>query len=799
MVSIHRIVKDHRETGSLANLLSLWGFVDDRTFLTKGGAVGVAFRLRGVDDDCLDHEERRTITLRFEQALRQLDETFRVYQYLFKDVAQPLETASSVHPVVQQALQRRASYFAGKARDLFEVETFLVILYEGRRTGLKPDPIGLLSSPGLTFGRRLSAAETVAAIDSSLRAAIVHLHQKAHAFVTQLADTIHPAVLQKPETFHLLRRLLNYTPHKVQSGALKSNGYLDFYVSDSAVECHRNHLDVDGVAVKALTMKEPPAKTFAHMLRDLCGIPGTFFACLEWQRLPAARIRREIHSRRRHFFNKKVSLVNYVQSQTKPEEMLVDESATATVQELGHTLTEVEVHGRFFGACSLTVVVHDRDPRRVEQAAAEAVKVFASHDGVLYEESHNLLNAWLAVVPGNTSHNLRRLSLLNTNIADLSFLFGLDAGARTSGHLGARPCLAVFETAQRVPYCWNLHYHDVGHVLIQGATGAGKSFLTNFILTHGQQYDPTTFIFDLGGGYEFLTTRLGGSAWRLGLNRQPFTINPFCLTPTPEHLHFLYSFIRVLVQGTEQYRCSMQDERELYEAVGNLYALDPAQRRLFTLANLLPRHLAQHLQRWVQGGPYSEFFDHADDTLTFQRLQCFDFEGLERFPAVLEPLLFYILHRASDTVRDRTDDSTLKLFVLDEAWRFVRDDTVKQYVTEALKTWRKRNGAIILATQSTEDFADSDLLRTVLENCPTKFFLANPGIDIQRARQLFHLNHTEAARIASLRPRQEVLLKRPDVAKVVQLNVEPESLWMYGNGPSPEALSSMSSPSDLIH
>ena len=570
-------------------------------------------------------------------------------------------------------------------------------------------------------------------------------------------------------------------------------------MSDSAVECHRDHLNVDGVTVKALTMKEPPAKTFAHMLRDLCGIQGTFVACLEWQRLPVARVRRDIHARRRHFFNKKVSLINYVQSQTKPEEMLVDESATATVHELGQSLTEIEVNGRFFGACSLTVVLHDRDPRRVEQATAEALKVFASHDGVLYQESHNLLNAWLSIVPGNVHHNLRRLALLNTNAADLSFLFGVDSGARTSEHLGRRSCLAVFETPHHVPYFWNLHYHDVGHVLLQGSTGVGKSFLTNFVLTHGQQYDPTTFIFDLGGGYDLLTRRLGGSAWRIGLNQQPFRINPFCLPPTSEYQHFLFSFVRVLLRGNGQYQPSLQDDRELYEAIGNVYALDPEQRRLFTLANLLPRHLAQHLQRWVQGGPYAEFFDHAEDTLTFRRLQSFDFDGLERFPAVLEPLLFYILHRASETVRDRASDTTLKWFVLDEAWRFVRDETVKQYVTEALKTWRKRNGAILLATQSTEDFGDGDLLRTVVENCPTKFFLANPGIDIERARELFHLNHTEAARIASLQPRKEALLKRPDVAKVIQLNVEPESHWMYSNGPSPDAVGLMLSPSDLVH
>jgi len=57
---------------------------------------------------------------------------------------------------------------------------------------------------------------------------------------------------------------------------------------------------------------------------------------------------------------------------------------------------------------------------------------------------------------------------------------------------------------------------------------------------------------------------------------------------------------------------------------------------------------------------------------------------IDKFPLVLEPLLFYVLHRASTSIQNREATSTLKLFVLDEAWRFARDGTVKAYITEAL-------------------------------------------------------------------------------------------------------------------
>ena len=788
MVKVRRILKDYREAGSVNALLALWGFVDDGTFLTKAGALGLVYRLAGVDDECLDHPERHAIAERFEHALRQLDESFRLYQYLIKRPARPIPAAPHPQPLVHEALQRRAAYLASKADELFEFELYLVVLYEGWSPAGPPAmrAARALRAPLAAMRRHLSERAVVTLMAGELDRAVEHLHQKAHAFVVHLAEAVQPTRLGKADAFRFLRQLVNYAPHK-QDVPLTHDTHLDFYVSDSAIECHRDHLEIDDVHVKVMTMKEPPAKTFANMLRDLRAVPSAFIACLEWQRLANARVRRDLHARRRHFFNKKVSLINYLSTQTKPEEMLVDDSATATVNELGRGLTEMEVHVHFFGACSLTLIAFDRDAHRVQRSVADCAKAFAGHDGALYEESYNLLNAWLAVVPGNALHNLRRLTLLNTNVADLSFLFTIDTGARTSAHLGGAECLAVFETDHQTPYCWNLHYGDVGHTLIQGATGAGKSFLLNFLLTHAQKYDPVTVIFDLGRSYEKLTTLLGGSTWRMALTQPSFTINPFCLPPTQEHLHFLFAFVRVLLQSNGQYQLTMHDDRDLYEAVENVYALDPGQRRLLTLVNLLPRSLGQHLHRWVQGGPYAALFDHVEDTLTFQQMQCFDFEGLEKFPLVLEPLLFYVLHRASASIRDEGATARLKLFVLDEAWRFARDPTVTAYITEALKTWRKRNAAMLLATQSSDDFATSDLLRTVIESCPTKFFLANPGLDVNQARERFHLNQTEAALIPRLQPRQQALLKRPDVAKVLTLSVDPESYWIYTNTPPDNA------------
>jgi type IV secretion system protein VirB4 len=782
VVSVGRILRDYRDAGSVNNLLALWGFVDDSTFLTKAGHVGVVYRLRGVDYEGLSHPQRQALVHRFEAALRLLDEHCRVYQYLLKRTVSPFVAAQCDAPVANEAIQRRATYLNGRRQDLYDLSLYIVLLYEAphvvrRRTELRQ----FWQAPREALRAWLSTDQTLQLLESELDRAIGTLHHKAQAFEVQIGE-FGPARLEKAEAFRFLRELLNYSPAVVDSARLAYDTHLDYFVSDSAVDCHRDHLVVGDRIVKVLSMKEPPSQTFAFLLQDLYEIPGEFIACLEWQRIPSDRMRRDVQSRRRHFFNKRVSIVNYVSPETRPEEMLVDDSASTTVRQLGDALTELEVNGHFFGQCSLALVLHGTDARALQHQTAEAMKAMAVHDGSLFEETYNLLNAWLSIVPGNGAHNLRRLALLETNIADLSFLFTLDHGDAVSPHLG-KEALAVFETPHRTPYAFNLHVQDVGHTLVLGATGSGKSFALNFLITHAQKYAPQTVVLDIGHSYRKLATLLGGRYLELGLRHHGITINPFALEPTPEHLHFLHAFVRVLLEGDDGYRISDLEDREIYEAVENLYVLDPSQRRLFTFANLLPRALAARLHKWVGEGRYASLFDNIEDTLTVERFQVFDLEAMRAFPALLEPLLFYVLHRVVARIQEPSEAAAFKVCVLDEAWRFIQHPTLRAYVQEGLKTWRKHNAAMILATQTVDDFASVDLLRTIVESCPTKLLLANPAVDRRHYAELFQLNEMELDLLTGLIPRQQILLKRPDLAKVLTLAVDPKSYWIYTNTP----------------
>jgi len=781
MIRVGQIAKEFLESGSLSSLIGLFGFVDDQTFLTKGGDLGVVFRVTGVDAECLDHAQRDQVARRFEGALRALDERFRVYQYLVKRDHAELPRRHYENAVVERAISDRIAFLSAKSGDLYELEIFFVLMYEGWHRGSMGAGLGNLKAPHAALRDLLSSRKILKVAEADLERARELLANKAASFVIQLNDAVRIELLQKDAAFRFFRRLPNFAPYKLHSG-LKYDAHLDYFVPDSALECYRDHLRLDDYFVQVLTLKEPPAQTFAHIFQALHEIPCNYIAVNEWSRESNLAARRQINSKRRHFFNSKASLVNYISDQpANPQEMLIDDGASALVAELGGCLREIEVNGNYFGKYSLTIVLYDQDRAKLRRAVAECFKVFSTHDAVLMEERYNLLNAFLAIIPGNRAFNLRRLWLLNSNYADLSFLFTFAIGEQRNAHLDAE-YLAVLETNSSTPYFFNLHYQDIAHTMILGATGSGKSFFLNFLITNLQKYQPLTYIFDLGGSYEALTTLFDGSYLRVGIENRSFSINPFCLPPTKENLHFLFSFVKVLIESGE-YAMTGKEERDLYEQVSNLYEIEPEQRRLYTLANILGRNLSDRLRKWVGGGQYGALFDNVQDNLSFAAFQTFDFEGMDKYPQVLEPLLFYVLHRANAAIYDSALDTRFKVFVMDEAWRFLKNATIRQYITEAVKTWRKRNAAMILATQSSDDLERSEMLSVIVESCATKMFLANPGMDRDAYSEIFHLNETEAALIARLIPKLQILIKRPDLSKVLNLNVDPASYWLYTSNP----------------
>src|SRR5271169_2401873 len=788
MLRLSRIFKNYNETGSLSEQINIYGFIGPHVFLTKSGDVGIILEARGVDYECLDDASIDGFTKRLESALKLFDESYRVYQYLFKRNNETIPYKLYANPIVDTAIKNRIAYLANKADTLFSLSVYYVVLYQGFQTSQKLG--GALaefpknSKKALSDLRaHFSGQKQTVVLGQHVSNAQVALLQKARSFILQVSDFLAVRMLDKQEVFRVLKKTLNFHPDKIELARLNHDTFLDYYLCESHLECHRGHLKLDDYYVKVLTLKEPSAQSFPLIFKHLLEVEANYYVVTEWKKEDSGKMRRVIQAKRRHFHNTKRSFASQVSlNDASAQDVLLDDSKESQVKELGEAIQEIELHGNYFGQFSLTVVIYDLDLAKVDRACADFYKVFSVHDAQLYEEKYNLLNAFLSAVPGNHVFNLRSLYLLNTNYADFSFLFTLHSGEPRNSHL-RQEYLAVLETNHHTPYFLNLHYRDVAHTMILGRTGAGKSFLLNFLITNLQKYDPHTFIFDLGGSFESLTQLFGGSYVKIGINSPDFRINPFSLPPTKENLDFLALFVKVLLQGSSPIDLEPGEERDLYQQIENLYSVDPQLRTLGVLANTLGHRIADRLAKWTRGGQFGFLFDNSEDTISFSRFQCFDFQKMSQYPEILEPLLFYILHRANSVISDREISTVFKAFFIDEAWVFLKNPSIQRYIVEALKTWRKANAAMILSTQSLDELRRSEVLDVIIESCPTKIFLANPDMDRDLYRRQFHLNENEVDLISSLVPKQQFLIKTPELAKVANLTVDRKSYWLYTNDP----------------
>src|SRR5437016_1079236 len=127
---VSTIWKEHQAAGALNALISVCAYLDDHTFLTKSGDLGVVLHVKGIDYECLDFPEIDSFARRFEGALRTLTDKFRLYQYLLKrtdPIIPHREYPDS--EVVNRAIYERMDFLSDRADALYTLDLYFVVLY----------------------------------------------------------------------------------------------------------------------------------------------------------------------------------------------------------------------------------------------------------------------------------------------------------------------------------------------------------------------------------------------------------------------------------------------------------------------------------------------------------------------------------------------------------------------------------------------------------------------------------------------------------------------------------------------
>ena len=480
-------------------------------------------------------------------------------------------------------------------------------------------------------------------------------------------------------------------------------------------------------------------------------------------------------------------------SGTEGTDMALDDApSSAAVDQLYRAALEVDTHGVGYGEANLTLAVSAADVAGLDQVGALIQRVFTQSDGKAVKERFGQAAVWFQRFPGQRIQPLARPVFISSGqAAALAPLFGGATGYERCVHLDA-PCLTQFETRWGTPYGYDLFGGaDVGHTLVLGATGSGKSFLLNFLLTQALQYDPRIMILDLGGSYRWLTRFVGGSEISLNLEEdgeQP-GLRPFTLPPSETTLQFLSSWVKHLL-AIGDYKVEGDDVAEIRRRLEDVYGYASERRTLSIFVSLLPKKMWAAMDRWIGDGPWAPTFDGPPlDELSVGRddWQVIDLAGAQKHTDWCSAALFFLLEKLRLAIDDEAEVGRLKLMVVDEAWRYLADEAVLEALTEAAKTWRKRNAALVLATQSVVDLAQSPKAKSLLEMLPTKLFLANPDFP-PSAAELLQLSDAEFETTRGLEPKRELFLHRALEKVVLRLEVDPETYWLSTSSPTESAV-----------
>ena len=773
-------LKDYEAAGSLAEELPYWGWLkDDRTCLTRAGELMSMARVSPCVLDGQTPGQLDRVIDRWQRMLSGLDARTRFYFYLLRRPIHFPEVppGKGRSRVVELGQRKRRAFLTERVQD---VSVYVSWTHD---PGLSTVTAERSAGPGWVayaknwVARRANAHESVY-LHSSIEVAAAGFRQTVDASRALVDDLTSIKLLRAKEASSVLSELTN-RPGTPWDGATGSG--MNWRLAVSELEAERRCLRLDGEPVVLYSLLSPPGGGKANLLSDLYRLDATLTAALEWRpwRLDAAR--RKIRGAQRHYFSKRYSMAAHVQETEGSAAAMVDSAAAAESDRLGDALVELETDGVAYGEVALTVAIHG-PLETTESLDGDIRRIFAAHDAKIIREGYGQLPAWFSRMPGQPRRRQVRSVFVSAGVAAcMAPIFGPPVGTPRSAHL-RKEALAILETQWRTPYHYDLFQGDVGHTLVLGATGAGKSFSLNFLLVQALQYDPRVLILDLGGSYRWLTQFLGGGYLELSPGAGDgagFRLRPFSLPKGERTYQFLTGWISRLLR-IGGWNLSGSDPSEIRARVEDLYAFPPERRALGVLASSLPSKMWPALGRWHGEGAWGRCFDNpADgDDLQFQDWQVIDMAGAAEHGDLCEAALFYLLERLRLALENPDETARVKLMVVDEAWRYLQDPSVLAYLAEAAKTWRKKNAALIVATQSAVDVTGTAGAEALLESMPTKLFLANPDLP-DKAGEIFRLNPFELDTIRSLIPKRELYLRRTDSAGILRLEVDRASYWLY--------------------
>lgn len=612
------------------------------------------------------------------------------------------------------------------------------------------------------------------------------------ATVRQIADilaAIMPEVreLDDDETLTYLHGCISTKRHYVRTP--DTPAYLDAFLCDDDFQGGLLPR-LGGHYVRTISVRAFPSSSSPGLLDRLNELGVAYRWTSRFLPLDKEDARKVVTTVRKRWFAKRKGVAALIKEAiTREPSALEDPDAAAKALDADAALAILGGDYASIGYFTPTVTLMDPDPDRLADRVREVESAINRVGFVCKVEDVNAVEAWLGSLPGQAYADLRRPLVSSLNLCDMIPMSAiwpgparnahLSAECAKRGHPGAQPPLMVTRTAGTTPFRFDLHQGDVGHTMIVGPTGAGKSVLLNTIAMQWLRYpEAQVFYFDKGASSRASTLLAGGEFFVLGGDQTDLAFQPLADIETAEDRTWAQEWVQDVV-AAEGVEITPPVKEEIWSALRNL-ASGPVEQRTLTLlaATIQDQAVKSALAPFTLAGPHGQLLDAQENVRIGARWQTFEMSELIGMKAALQPVLTYIFR----TLEGRFDGRPT-LLVLDEAWLFLDQGAFAAKIREWLKTLRKFNVAVVFATQSLADVARSSIAPALIESCPTRVFLPNPDAHTPQIAELyaaFGLNAQQLRIVASATPKRDYYYQSSAGNRLFELGLGPIALAAVG-------------------
>lgn len=423
---------------------------------------------------------------------------------------------------------------------------------------------------------------------------------------------------------------------------------------------------------------------------------------------------------------------------------------------------------------------HEREDE-ADEAAALVVKTVQNLGFSCRVETVNAIEAWRGTLPGDGYRNVRRVILHTLNLADMLPITAVWAGEKSNPSQlmpTGTPPLLYAATTGATPFRFNLHVGDLGHALMIGPPGAGKSTFLGLTTAQWFRYPRAqVFAFDKGYSLLVLTKAAGGDFYDIGGEKTHWAFCPLKEIDTAPDVAWAVDWLESLC-ALQDFKTGPRERNALTEAV-LLLQNSPTRTLTELCANVQDTDIREALQYYTLAGAMGHLLDAEEDMLGGGRFLTFETEHLMNLgEKAVVAVLLYLFRR----IEKRLDGSPT-LVPLDEAWVYLRHPLFRERVREWLKTLRKFNGVVLLSTQNLSDIFNSPIRDVVLESCPTKVLLPNAEAANPASRDFYEsigMNEREVDIIQKSIPKRHYYVVSPVGRRLISLGLGGVGLSFVG-------------------